>query len=85
MRQIAQAFGVGMGTLEGTCGVLMNNIGLLRNAETLEWLDFAPIFDSGSSLDYDKLVSQIKVSSGIECKPFKKHHDKQLKLVTDFG
>lgn len=62
----------------------LNNFGLLRNADTLEWLGFAPIFDSGSSLGYDKLASQISVSRGIECKPFKKHHDEQLKLVTDF-
>ncbi|WP_251546645.1 HipA domain-containing protein [Pumilibacter intestinalis] len=63
----------------------LNNFGLLRNAETLEWLGFAPIFDSGSSLGYDKLASQISVSSGIDCKPFKKHHDEQVKLVSDFG
>lgn len=63
----------------------LNNFGLLRNVETLEWLGFAPIFDSGSSLGYDKLASQINVSSGIECKPFKKHYDEQLKLVSDFG
>ncbi|MFR1476850.1 MAG: HipA domain-containing protein, partial [Hydrogeniiclostridium mannosilyticum] len=28
----------------------LNNFGVLRNAETLEWLGFAPIYDSGSSL-----------------------------------
>ncbi len=27
----------------------LNNFGLLRNAETLEWYGFAPIYDSGSS------------------------------------
>ena len=32
----------------------LNNFGLIRNAETLKWLGFAPIFDSGSSLGYDK-------------------------------
>ena len=62
----------------------LNNFGLLRNAATLEWLGFAPIFDSGSSLGYDKLASQISVSRDIECKPFKKHHDEQIKLVSDF-
>lgn len=62
----------------------LNNFGLLRNADTLAWLGFAPIFDSGSSLGYDKLASQISVSREIECKPFKKQHDEQLKLVTDF-
>lgn len=38
----------------------MNNFGLLRNAETLEWIGFAPIYDSGSSLGYDKLPGQIR-------------------------
>lgn len=63
----------------------LNNFGLLRNAETLEWLGFAPIFDSGSSLGYDKLASEIKPFNGITCKPFKKHFEEQLKLVSDFS
>lgn len=36
-----------------------NNFGLIRDANTLEWLGAAPIFDSGSSLGYDKLPPQI--------------------------
>lgn len=63
----------------------LNNFGFLRNAETLEWLGFAPIFDSGSSLGYDKLASEIHPFHGVECKPFKKNHIDQLKLVTDFS
>ncbi len=63
----------------------LNNFGVLRNAETLEWLGFAPIFDSGSSLGYDKLPPQIRVGKDIICKPFKKAHEEQLKLVTDFS
>lgn len=63
----------------------LNNFGFLRNAETLEWLDAAPIFDSGSSLGYDKLASEIKPFDGIDCKPFKKKHEDQLKLVSDFS
>lgn len=63
----------------------LNNFGFLRNAETLEWLGAAPIFDSGSSLGYDKLASEIKPFDGIECKPFKSKHEAQLKLVTDFS
>jgi len=62
----------------------LNNFGLLRNAETLEWLGFAPIFDSGSSLGYDKVAAQIRAGRDITCKPFKKHHDEQLKLVSSF-
>lgn len=62
----------------------LNNFGLIRNAETLEWVGVAPIFDSGSSLGYDKLPSQILSGKDIDCKPFKKKHEEQLKLVTDF-
>ena len=62
----------------------LNNFGLIRNAKTLEWLGSAPIFDSGSSLGYDKPVWDIKSGWGITCKPFKRHHEKQLQLVTDF-
>jgi len=61
-----------------------NNFGLIRNADTLEWIGTAPIFDSGSSLGYDKLPNQILSLRGTECKPFKKTHAEQLKLVTSF-
>lgn len=61
-----------------------NNFGLVRDANTLEWLGAAPIFDSGSSLGYDKLAGQITTGKGIECKPFKKTHEEQLKLVGSF-
>ena len=63
----------------------LNNFGALRNAETLEWLGMAPIYDSGSSLGYDKVAGQIRGELDIECKPFKKHHIEQLKLVSDFS
>lgn len=61
-----------------------NNFGLIRNAETLEWVGVAPIFDSGSSLGYEQLPAQIRRSAIVECKPFKKHHKDQIKLVTSF-
>ena len=62
----------------------LNNFGLLRNAETLEWLGFAPIYDSGSSLGYNSLLSQIHTEKNITCKPFKRRHNEQIKLVTSF-
>ena len=62
----------------------LNNFGLLRNSETLEWLGFAPIYDSGSSLGYDKLTPQIRSGRNISCKPFKRTHQDQLRLVTSF-
>ena len=60
-----------------------NNFGLLRNANTLEWVGAAPIFDSGTSLWYNKSVSRF-ISSDIICKPFKKTHGEQLRLVSSF-
>ena len=61
-----------------------NNFGALRNAETLEWLGMAPIYDSGSSLGYDKMPAGIYSEKDITCKPFKKSHIEQLKLVSSF-
>ncbi len=60
-----------------------NNFGLLRDANTLEWVGAAPIFDSGTSLWYNKSASRF-ISSDIICKPFKKTHGEQLKLVSSF-
>lgn len=60
-----------------------NNFGLLRDANTLEWIGAAPIFDSGTSLWYNKSASRF-ISSDIICKPFKKTHGEQLKLVSSY-
>ena len=63
----------------------LNNFGAIRNADTLEWIGMAPIFDSGSSLGYDKVAAEIRSDRNVICKPFKNHHDEQLKLVTDYS
>ena len=63
----------------------LNNFGAIRNADTLEWIGMAPIFDSGTSLWCEQPIDQIKTSK--ECvpsKPFKTNHKQQIKLVTDF-
>lgn len=60
-----------------------NNFGLIRNPDTLEWLSVAPIFDSGTSLGYNKTAQQMLNSTCI-CKPFKNSHCEQLKLVKSF-
>ena len=62
-----------------------NNFGMLREAETLKWIGFAPVYDSGSSLGYDKTPMQIHAEKDVVCKPFKNHHTEQLKLVSDFS
>lgn len=61
-----------------------NNFGLVRDANSLRWIGAAPIFDSGSSLGYAQLPAQIASGRGLECKPFKKTHEEQIKLVSSF-
>lgn len=62
-----------------------NNFGAVRNAETLEWIGAAPLFDSGTSLYFQTPVGMIsKEASRITCKPFKNSHEEQIRLVTDF-
>lgn len=60
-----------------------NNFGVIRNADTLEYLGSAPIYDSGTSLWFDKPTSLIGCGQ-IKCKPFKTSHDEQIKLVRSF-
>jgi hypothetical protein len=55
------------------------NFGFIRNAETLEWLGLAPVYDSGTSLWY----STSRVGHPIESKPFMKSHVEQMSLVRD--
>lgn len=63
-----------------------NNFGAVRNAETLEWIGAAPLFDSGTSLFFQTPAGMIsKEASRIACKPFKTSHEEQIRLVTDFG
>ncbi|WP_195267538.1 excisionase [Eubacterium sp. 1001713B170207_170306_E7] len=60
-----------------------NNFGVVRNAETLEYLGAAPIFDSGTSLWFNQfthMIGRTKISS----KPFKNRHEEQIKLVSSF-
>ncbi len=61
-----------------------NNFGALRNAETLAYIGPAPIFDSGTSLWFDKPVAMIGKGMPIPCKPFKNRHEEQIQLVTSF-
>lgn len=62
-----------------------NNFGVIRNAETLEWIGAAPIYDSGSSLWFSKPTPLISATGKITCKPFKQDHNEQIKLVTSFA
>jgi len=58
-----------------------NNFGAVRNAETLEWLGPAPVFDSGTAMYYDKLPRDIDAHRQAPAKPFASSHDKQIKLA----
>ena len=58
-----------------------SNFGFIRNAETLEWIGAAPVFDSGTSLWYNTP----RVGSQVESKPFRNSHTEQIKLVDDFS
>lgn len=59
-----------------------NNYGLIRNAETLEFVDIAPIFDNGNSLQYEKEASIIPCK--VLCKPFANRHYEQINFVKNF-
>lgn len=61
-----------------------NNFGVIRHAETLEWMGPAPIYDSGSSLWFSKPLGLIRADGKLTCKPFKPDHNEQIKLVTSF-
>jgi hypothetical protein len=62
-----------------------NNFGAVRNAETLEWIGHAPIYDSGTSLWHDIDIDNAGLGSSMESKPFKNNHYEQIKLVKDFS
>ncbi|MDE6103346.1 MAG: excisionase [Oscillospiraceae bacterium] len=59
----------------------MGNFGALRNADTLEYIGFAPIFDCGTSLRYDTPAVYIEADINVESQPFESYHDEQIKLV----
>jgi hypothetical protein len=59
-----------------------NNFGLLRNPDTLEFTGFAPVYDSGTSLCYNRNAMQF---NRYESKPFYTDCEKQLSLVTSLA
>ena len=60
------------------------NFGILRDPVTLVWKGIAPIFDSGSSLYYNKPLESIEADDITQCKPFKVTHEIQMHLITSF-
>jgi hypothetical protein len=63
-----------------------NNFGLIRNANTLEWLSVAPIFDSGHSMWHRDLQTNIDPhSTDIKSAAFNNRLHEQIKHVKDFS
>ncbi|MDO4622141.1 MAG: HipA domain-containing protein [Eubacteriales bacterium] len=63
-----------------------NNFGLVREAETLQWIGTAPIFDCGTSLWHSVQTAKIKaLAPRTPSKPFKETHGEQIKLVKDLS
>lgn len=60
------------------------NFGIIRDVNTLEISQFAPVFDCGTSLFTDIDITKIK-STQPKSKMFKEDFKKQLALVTDFS
>lgn len=63
----------------------LRNFGVIRNSKTLKWIGFAPVFDCGTSLWYDKIAKNIKPIKYEDSKPFEKKHSQQIKLATDLS
>ena len=61
-----------------------NNFGVIRDAESLNFIETAPLFDSGTSLWFDKPAPMIGRTAKLACKPFKNTHEEQIKLVSSF-
>lgn len=59
------------------------NFGAVRNAETLEWTGLSPIYDCGTAMWHDKLLSEKTITADCESKPFKKFHSEQISLASD--
>ena len=57
-----------------------NNFGFIRNVETLETKNMAPIYDSGTSLFYNTLDTAIK-SYNPDVNPFYTDRQKQFELI----
>jgi hypothetical protein len=60
------------------------NFGAIRNADTLEWIGPAPLFDNGTSLWSDTPTTLIAPANGNKSRAFYHNHYDQLSLVTSF-
>jgi len=63
----------------------LNNFGVIRNADTLEWIGMVPVYDSGTSLWHNTHENRIGSMVQHPSKPFCKTHEEQILLVDDFS
>jgi len=61
-----------------------NNFGAVRDAETLEWIGAAPVFDCGTSIWHNQATHMIISANDVLSKPFRSKHTDQIRLVTNF-
>lgn len=63
-----------------------NNFGFVRDANTLQWLGVAPIYDSGTSMWCKQTLDEENMrDSSLESRPFRSKHEKQIQLIKDFS
>ena len=62
----------------------LNNFGAVRNADTLEWVGAAPVYDCGTSMWCNEPTAMIRPIAKQPSKPFKPNHSEQIELVTSF-
>lgn len=60
------------------------NFGAIRDAETLEWISFAPLFDNGTSLWCTTQNEYINPEASLESATFRQKHSEQLALMQSF-
>lgn len=61
----------------------LNNFGVIRDSESLEWLSVAPLFDNGTSMGCNLQTEDVLSDAGCGCKPFSDHWSKQMAMVHD--
>lgn len=58
------------------------NFGIIRDINTLKWLDFAPIYDSGTSMWNLLTPPEIKPAANYKTRPFRTYSTKQNALIS---
>ena len=64
----------------------LNNFGILRDPDTLEWIDMIPLYDNGGCFDYDrgygKLTDGRRIQEGPACRIFAETFDGLMSQVS---